>query len=135
MPDLIAQGAGDGFRWRKGLPELVAGVDVLLGRQPSGSPDPVPVQSTGGNPADTDTADSEPSEREIVLQRDRRRTRTIHWQVGWDQSISRCHAILTILENDRIQVHQDARGRNPIFFRGRPRDRFVVVPGEHFVIG
>ncbi|MEO9595104.1 MAG: adenylate/guanylate cyclase domain-containing protein, partial [Rhodopirellula bahusiensis] len=39
------------------------------------------------------------------------------------------------MENDRIQVHQDARGRNPIFFRGRPRDRFVVVPGEHFVIG
>ena len=135
MPDLIAQGAGDGFRWRKGLPELVAGVDVLLGRQPSGSPDPITIQSSGGELPDTDTADSEPTEREVNLQRNRRRTRTILWQVAWDQSISRCHAILTILENDRIQVHRDARARNPIFFRGRPRDRFVVVPGEHFVIG
>ncbi|MFG0263861.1 MAG: adenylate/guanylate cyclase domain-containing protein, partial [Rhodopirellula sp. JB055] len=135
MPDLIAQGTGDGFRWRKGLPELVAGAEVLLGRKASGTPEPVDVPLSTNSAADTDTADPNLPDHANLPQRDRRRTRTIHWQVPWDPSISRCHAILTVLSNDRIQVHRDARARNPIFFRGRPRDRFVVVPGEHFVIG
>ncbi|WDQ19296.1 adenylate/guanylate cyclase domain-containing protein [Rhodopirellula sp. P2] len=135
MPDLIAQGPGDGFRWRKGLPDLIAGAEVLLGRQSSGTPEPMVIQPSAGGASDTDTANPDSSEREHLPQRDRRRTRTIHWQVPWDPSISRCHAILTVLSNDRVQVHRDARARNPVFFRGRPRDRFVVVPGEHFVIG
>ncbi|MCC9643480.1 adenylate/guanylate cyclase domain-containing protein [Rhodopirellula sp. JC740] len=135
MPDLIAQGAGDGYRWRKGLPELVAGVEILMGRQPSGDAKPVTVVSANQPTGETDTDDSNATEPEPYPARDRRRTRTVHWQVPWDHSISRSHAILTALSNDRLQVLRDERARNPIFFRGRPRDRFVLVPGEHFVIG
>ncbi|EMI57040.1 adenylate/guanylate cyclase [Rhodopirellula sallentina SM41] len=43
--------------------------------------------------------------------------------------------MLTRLSNDRLRVTKDPRARNPIFYRGKPREQFVLVPGEHFVIG
>ncbi|TWU01412.1 adenylate/guanylate cyclase domain-containing protein [Neorhodopirellula pilleata] len=107
MPDLIAQGTERDSRWRRGLPELAAGRDVLIGREPRTSFE--------------------------VAQR--RHVAAIPWSIPWDKTISRHHAVLTLLEGDRVRVTKDPRGRNPIFYRGQPRETFVVVPGEHFVIG
>ncbi|TWT74328.1 adenylate/guanylate cyclase domain-containing protein [Allorhodopirellula solitaria] len=137
MPDLIAQGARgsqesahETGRWRRGLPEIAAGRDVLLGRQPQSSPPPDQLASPD---------DSSPSTDEQAVaapgQRQKRHVAAIPWAVLWDTSISRHHAILKPLSGDRLQVTRDPRSRNPIFYRGKPRDRFVVVPGEHFVIG
>ncbi len=136
MPDLIAQGAvesqgttpGSG-RWRRGLPEIAAGRDVLLGRQPQSSPPPERSSLLGG-PGHVDVrAATAPGQRQ------KRHVAAIPWAVPWDSSISRHHAILTPLSGDRLQVERDPRARNPIFYRGKPRDQFVLVPGEHFVIG
>ncbi|MCM2373836.1 adenylate/guanylate cyclase domain-containing protein [Aporhodopirellula aestuarii] len=130
MPDLIAQGAS---RWRRGLPEIAAGRDVLLGRQPQSSPPPASLSSSASNRsayADVGggavAAMGQPQKRHIVA---------IPWAVPWDPTISRHHAVLTMLSGDRLRVTRDPRARNPIFYRGKPRDQFVVVPGEHFVIG
>lgn len=140
MPDLIAQGnvnsqgvaQGTGLvpgagRWRRGLPEIAAGRDVLLGRQPQSSPPPERSVKMGiGVDVRAATAPG---------QRQKRHVAAIPWAVPWDSSISRHHAILTPLSGDRLRVTRDPRARNPIFYRGKPRDQFVVVPGEHFVIG
>ncbi|MEM1224380.1 MAG: adenylate/guanylate cyclase domain-containing protein [Planctomycetota bacterium] len=62
-------------------------------------------------------------------------TPTIAWAIPWDRFISRHHALLMARSGDRIEVTRDERSQNPIFYRGRPRDTFTLVPGEHFVIG
>lgn len=137
MPDLIAQGAArieefapEAGRWRRGLPEIAAGRDVLLGRQPQSSPPPHPP-ATGHRGVDDEDI------RSAIApgQRPKRHVAAIPWAVPWDRSISRHHAILTPLSGDRLRVTRDPRARNPIFHRGKPRDQFVLVPGEHFVIG
>ncbi len=138
MPDLIAQGSthstgaspGTG-RWRRGLPEIAAGRDVLLGRQPESSPPPGQLSTHGHDSSFED----EESPATALGQRQKRHVAAIPWAVPWDNSISRHHAILTTLSGDRLRVTRDPRARNPIFHRGKPRDQFVLVPGEHFVIG
>ncbi|SMP53176.1 adenylate cyclase [Neorhodopirellula lusitana] len=126
MPDLIAQSGDREGRWRRGMPELSAGRDVLLGREPRTS-----FASDGkGTYADTSAGKAIAAD-----QPQRRHVAAIPWAVTWDASISRHHAVLTVLEGDRVRVSKDPRGRNPIFYRGQPRESFVLVPGEHFVIG
>ncbi len=58
-----------------------------------------------------------------------------HWQVDWDDRISRLHAEVRTLDSDRVEVHKLPNARNPIFFRGSRRDQFTLSAGEHFVIG
>ena len=106
MPDLIAQGNAEGHRWRRTLPDVGHHSDVVLGRG-------------GATP-------------ETLLPRGQIATR---WAVGWDPLVSRVHAKLTQLPGDRLEVQRIESARNPVYYRGRPRDRFVIVPGEHFVIG
>jgi len=56
------------------------------------------------------------------------------WAAPWDAHISRRHAQMS-LGNDRLEVARLPSARNPIFFQGKESDRFVLRPGEHFVIG
>ncbi len=58
------------------------------------------------------------------------------WSVGWDQKVSRRHALLHWREG-RLYVRREREGRNPIYFRGNDTEyrEFAVAPGEHFVIG
>ncbi len=132
MPDLIAQGSN---RWRRGLPEIAAGRDVLLGRQPQTSPPPSSLSSPPGTGVHAAYADAGGGAVAAMGQPQKRHVVAIPWAVPWDPSISRHHAVLTMLNGDRLRVTRDPRARNPIFYRGKPRDQFVVVPGEHFVIG
>ena len=67
-------------------------------------------------------------ERIIVL------GRTANWPTPWDDRISRRHAELS-WTGGRLLVQRLPDARNPIFYRGRPVDRFELSPGEHFVIG
>lgn len=60
---------------------------------------------------------------------------TDQFAVAWDDRISREHAVLTLRSDNRVEVVRHPRGRNPIFFRGLKKDRFVLGVGEHFVIG
>lgn len=70
-----------------------------------------------------------PAGEPIVLGRS-----AVAWAVPWDQRISRRHAELT-WTGDRLSVVQMPGVRNPIFFQGKEAERFVLRPGEHFVIG
>lgn len=112
MPDLIAQGSSPQQRWRRGLPEVDAGRQILLGRQPTSEPDSAVVVDSG--------------DRHEVF---------VPWAVTWDLSISRRHAKLRILAGDRVEVRRLPDTSNAIYYRGKTCDQFVLVPGEHFVIG
>lgn len=57
------------------------------------------------------------------------------WTVPWDTLISRTHVNLVPKGDDRVEVSRLASARNPIFHNGRQNDRFILVPGEHFVVG
>lgn len=57
------------------------------------------------------------------------------WKVPWDPMISRAHVRLIPQPDDRIEIVVVRSARNPVFHQGRQAMRFVVVPGEHFVIG
>ncbi len=57
------------------------------------------------------------------------------WQVEWDDRISRRHALLFPQPDGSLVVRKLDTARNPVFFHGEHRDRFKLVPGEHFVIG
>ena len=57
------------------------------------------------------------------------------WNVPWDSKISRAHIRLTPMTDNRVEVQCEAKARNPVFFRGKKATRFILVPGEHFVIG
>jgi adenylate cyclase len=63
------------------------------------------------------------------------RTGPSGWTVPWDDRISREHAILQLQTDGTLAVSQAPLARNPIFYRGKKRDSFVLQPGEHFVIG
>ena len=56
------------------------------------------------------------------------------WAVPWDQHISRQHVRLVCTEN-QLRVTQLSTATNPVYFRGKQAPRFVLRPGEHFVIG
>tara|TARA_R110002049_G_scaffold4601_5_gene32554 strand:+ start:765910 stop:767802 length:1893 start_codon:yes stop_codon:yes gene_type:complete len=57
------------------------------------------------------------------------------WNVGWDNLVSRRHVELRALDDDRVEVICLPNARNPVFHRGRKSTKFVLVPGEHFVVG
>lgn len=57
------------------------------------------------------------------------------WNVPWDSMISRSHVRVLPLPDGRAKVRCMASARNPVFYRGSKTAEFVLVPGEHFVIG
>ncbi len=57
------------------------------------------------------------------------------WNVPWDGQISRSHIRVRAMAGDRIEVRSIAGARNAVFHRGRQSDQFVLVAGDHFVIG
>ncbi|MFK8112137.1 MAG: adenylate/guanylate cyclase domain-containing protein [Rubripirellula sp.] len=57
------------------------------------------------------------------------------WDVPWDAMISRSHVRLTPMSDDRVEVHCMTTARNPVFHRGDKAMHFMLVPGDHFVIG
>lgn len=56
------------------------------------------------------------------------------WSAPWDERISRKHVALR-WKAGRLRVEILPEAKNPVFFRGRKHDQFVLKPGEHFVIG
>ncbi len=56
------------------------------------------------------------------------------WSVDWDRHISRHHFAATF-DGQQLAVEMLAEAKNPVYFRGKPCDRFHVRPGEHFVVG
>lgn len=56
------------------------------------------------------------------------------WSVGWDEHISRRHALLE-WRGSRLHVTRLPTARNPLFLHGEARDDFQLEAGEHFVIG
>lgn len=57
------------------------------------------------------------------------------WNVPWDPMISRAHVRLIPQPDERIEIIAVAAARNPVYHQGRHAVRFVLVPGDHFVIG
>ncbi len=57
------------------------------------------------------------------------------WVVPWDAKISRVHLRLTPLPEGRLRVRKLETAKNSVYFRGDIAADFIVVPGEHFVIG
>ncbi|MCA9135774.1 MAG: adenylate/guanylate cyclase domain-containing protein, partial [Planctomycetales bacterium] len=57
------------------------------------------------------------------------------WNVPWDPMISRAHVRLIPQPDERVEVVCVAAARNPVFHQGRHAVRFMLVPGDHFVIG
>ncbi|MEX0867481.1 MAG: adenylate/guanylate cyclase domain-containing protein [Pirellulales bacterium] len=60
--------------------------------------------------------------------------RTASLATGWDAAISREHAQL-LWRDGQLRVRCLKEARNPIYYRGRARDRFDLSPGGRFVIG
>lgn len=56
------------------------------------------------------------------------------WSAPWDKRISRQHVEIR-WDGERLEVGRLSAARNPVFVGGHERDRFAIVPGEHFVIG
>ncbi|OYP30501.1 adenylate/guanylate cyclase domain-containing protein [Rhodopirellula sp. MGV] len=59
----------------------------------------------------------------------------VDWNVPWDPMISRSHVRLVPQPDQKVEVFVVPAARNPVFHQGRHAVRFVLVPGEHFVIG
>ncbi|MDV6032914.1 MAG: adenylate/guanylate cyclase domain-containing protein [Phycisphaera sp. RhM] len=57
------------------------------------------------------------------------------WNVPWDPMISRAHVRVIPQANGRIEIMAVPSARNPVYHQGRHAVRFVLVPGDHFVIG
>lgn len=57
------------------------------------------------------------------------------WNVPWDPMISRAHVRLVPQPDERVEVVSVAAARNPVYHQGRHAVRFMLVPGDHFVIG
>lgn len=57
------------------------------------------------------------------------------WLVPWDTTVSSRHLRLTPLPEGRLRVRILDAVTNPVYFRGEVGVDFIVVPGEHFVIG
>ncbi len=56
------------------------------------------------------------------------------WSAPWDKRISRQHVEIC-WDGQYLTVCRLSAARNPVFAGGCERDRFTLVPGEHFVIG
>lgn len=56
------------------------------------------------------------------------------YRTPWDNQISRRHVRLTVVEG-KLRVDRIQEAANPVFFNGRSETSFLMVPGEHFVIG
>ena len=56
------------------------------------------------------------------------------WKVDWDSQISRNHVSLT-LDQGRMRVVRVPESTNPVFFKGKQLNEFMVSAGDHFVIG
>lgn len=56
------------------------------------------------------------------------------WAVAWDHQVSRQH-VRVRFDGETLEVVRLAGALNPVFFHGKETSRFVVRPGEHFVIG
>lgn len=54
--------------------------------------------------------------------------------VSWDDYISREHFQMAA-EGRQVRVTHLSSGKNPILFRMKPADRFLISPGETFVVG
>jgi adenylate cyclase len=57
------------------------------------------------------------------------------WNVPWDSLISRAHVRLIPQPDERVEIMVIGAARNPVYHRGRQALKFVLVPGDHFVIG
>lgn len=57
------------------------------------------------------------------------------WNVPWDPMISRAHVRLIPQPDERIEIVAVGAARNPVYHQGRHAIRFILVPGDHFVIG
>lgn len=57
------------------------------------------------------------------------------WLIPWDSMISRSHVRLIPNSDDRVEVRCLTTARNAVFYRGKKVEQFVLVPGEHFVVG
>ncbi len=57
------------------------------------------------------------------------------WNVPWDNLISRGHVRIQSLVGDRIEVSKIKKAYNAVFHQGRQCDSFILVAGDHFVIG
>jgi adenylate cyclase len=82
-----------------------------------------------GNAAEHRWRRTLPADRPCIVGRD-----PDAWTVSWDPWISRQHAELC-WQDGRLEVRRLPQARNPVFVRGQQQDRFVLRPGEHFVIG
>ncbi len=58
-----------------------------------------------------------------------------NWSIAWDSLVSRQHVRIVPKPDDRIEVVAMPGARNPVFHQGMKKVRFVLVPGDHFVIG
>jgi adenylate cyclase len=56
------------------------------------------------------------------------------FEVPWEPSLSRNDADLRWVKG-RLEVARVEGATNPLFFKGREQDRFVMEVGEHFVVG
>ncbi len=58
-----------------------------------------------------------------------------HWSIPWDTLVSRQHVRIVPKPDDRVEVVVMPDARNPVFHQGVKKSRFLLVPGDHFVIG
>jgi adenylate cyclase len=56
------------------------------------------------------------------------------FEVAWESSLSRDHADLRWVKG-RLEVTRVDNTTNPLFFKGREQDRFVMELGDYFVVG
>jgi len=56
------------------------------------------------------------------------------FEVPWESSLSRNHADVSFVKG-KLEVARIASAKNPLFFKGKEQDRFVLETGEHFVVG
>jgi adenylate cyclase len=74
------------------------------------------VVRLGRRPTQVERADAEP------------------FEVAWESSLSRDHADLRWVKG-RLEVTRVDNTTNPLFFKGREQDRFVMELGDYFVVG
>ncbi len=57
------------------------------------------------------------------------------WTIPWDTLVSRQHVRVVPRGDDRVEIVVLPSARNPVFHQGKKSMQFLLVPGEHFVIG
>ncbi len=56
------------------------------------------------------------------------------WSIPWEPWLSRRHVEIR-MEKGQVQVSRLSQAQNPVMFRGRPAETFLLRPGDCFVIG